>query len=89
MMMLYGLKIKIPSEEWAYWAHKLKNGTALPCIAGEATKCRYPVKGRKAGAPLPACGVHPGGIPPPVTSPRAEKTGRTRKTRRERTRRTS
>ena len=34
-------------------------------IAGEATKCRYPVKsGRKAGAPLPACGVHPGGIPP-------------------------
>ena len=41
------------------------NGTALLRIAGEATKCRYPVKsGRKAGAPLPACGVHPGGIPP-------------------------
>ena len=39
-------------------------------IAGEATKCRYPVKsGRKAGAPLPACGVHPGGIPPRSLSP--------------------
>ena len=55
---------KVASEEWAYWAHKL-NGTALLRIAGEATKCRYPVKsGRKTGAPLPACGVHPGGIPP-------------------------